>query len=88
MSRQKNIIYFFVHNNLRKDENMNIDIRNHIINNFKGLAEKDIKDSIIDSINDKDEVTLPGLGVFFEILWSNSSEDEKELIIKKLKQNM
>ena len=67
---------------------MNIDIRNHIINNFKDVAEKDIKNSIIDSINDKDEVTLPGLGVFFEILWSNSSEEEKDLIIKKLKQNM
>lgn len=67
---------------------MNIDIRSHIINNFKNVSIEDINNSIIDSINDKDDVTLPGLGVFFEILWSNSSEDERNKILKILKNNM
>ena len=67
---------------------MNIDIRSHIINNFKEASIEDINNSIIDSINDKDDVTLPGLGVFFEILWSNSSEDERNKILKILKNNM
>lgn len=67
---------------------MNINIRSHIINNFKEASIEDINNSIIDSINDKDDVTLPGLGVFFEILWSNSSEDERNKILKILKNNM
>ena len=50
---------------------MDIDIRKSIINNFKESDIKDIKTSIEESINDKDEITLPGLGVFFEILWNN-----------------
>ena len=53
---------------------MNIDIRKSIINNFKNSGINDIKDSIESSIKDKDEITLPGIGVFFEILWNNSEE--------------
>ena len=67
---------------------MNIDIRSHILNNFKDASIEDIKNSIIDGVNDKEEITLPGLGVFFEILWSNSTEEEKNKIIKILKENM
>lgn len=61
---------------------MNISIRNHIIDNFKESSTNDFKDSINDSIDDKDEVTLPGLGVFFELLWKNSSDKDKNKIIK------
>ena len=67
---------------------MNIDIRSHILNNFKDASIEDIKNSIIDGVNDKEEITLPGLGVFFEILWSNSTEEEKNKITKILKENM
>ena len=64
---------------------MNIDIRKHITNNFKGANEDEIKSSILSSIEEKDEVTLPGLGVFFEILWTNSNENEQEFILKTIK---
>lgn len=67
---------------------MNIDIRSHILNNFKDSDIEEIEKSIVDSINDKDEVTLPGLGVFFEVLWSNSSDDEKRIILDNLKKGM
>ena len=50
---------------------MNIDIRVSIINNFKNSSVEEIKNSIERSIFDKDEITLPGLGVFFEIIWKN-----------------
>lgn len=61
-----------------------MNIREHIINNFKNSSIEEIEESINDAINDKDEITLPGLGVLFEILWKNSKE-KKELIkvIKK-----
>ena len=47
---------------------MNIDIRKSIISNFKDSDISEISSSIEEAVNDEDEVTLPGLGVFFEIL--------------------
>ena len=64
---------------------MNISIKNHIMNNFKGASKEDIEKAITSSFNDKDEVTLPGLGVFFGIVWSQSSSDEKDKILNILK---
>ena len=46
-----------------------MDIRQHIISNFKNSTTSEIRESIIEAINEKDELTLPGLGVLFEILW-------------------
>ena len=62
-----------------------IKIRDYIINNFKDDSEKTIKNAIEESIKEGDEVTLPGMGVFFEIIWSDSDEEEKKKIINKLK---
>ena len=60
---------------------MNIDIRRSIIDNFKDNSKDDIYESIEAALKDNDEVTLPGLGVFFELLWLNSSKKKKEEII-------
>ena len=65
---------------------MNIDIRKHIKNNFKKADIDEFKTSIDESIKQKEEVTLPGLGVFFEILWINSDESKKEYILNTLKE--
>lgn len=63
---------------------MNIDIRSHIKKNFKDSSINDIKNSIEESIKEQDEITLPGLGVLFEILWQNSNNHEEILeCIKK-----
>lgn len=60
---------------------MEIKIRDHICKNFKDSDENEIRESIIASIESKDEVVLPGLGVFFEILWNNSDDAMKETIV-------
>lgn len=67
---------------------MNIDIRNHIKENFKNADISEIKASIDASIEEKDEITLPGLGVFFEILWSSSDENSKEYILNTLEKKL
>lgn len=67
---------------------MNISIKNHIINNFKNASKKEIKQAIAASSNDLDEITLPGLGVFFNLLWEQSNEEEKEKILNKLKDSL
>ena len=61
-----------------------MDIRGYIKSNFKDDDINSIKESIVESIKSKDEVLLPGLGVFFELVWNNSSEDERINILKKI----
>lgn len=68
---------------------MNIDIRSHIKKNFKNSSKDEIENSIEASIKEQDEITLPGMGVLFEILWQNS-RDHKEILnnlIEGLKDN-
>lgn len=67
---------------------MDIDIRKSIINNFKESDIKEIKDSIETSIEESDDITLPGLGVFFEILWKNSNDTKKDYILQTLKKGL
>lgn len=67
---------------------MNIDIRKHIINNFEGAGKDEIKTSIEASIEANDEITLPGLGVFFEIIWKNSDDNTKEYILNTLEKRL
>jgi len=63
-----------------------IKIRDYIINNFKDDDEETIKRAIDESIEENDEVTLPGMGVFFEIIWEDATDEEKNNILKKLKE--
>lgn len=63
---------------------MNVDIRKYIRDNFKKASITDLEASIESSIKSKEEVTLPGLGVFFEVLWENCSEDNKNTILTTL----
>ena len=67
---------------------MNIDIRKSIINNFKEVNEKEMIESIEESIKKGDEITLPGLGVFFELLWNNSDKKIKKTIIEIIKKSL
>ena len=67
---------------------MKIDIRKSIKENFKDASTDEIKSSITSSLKEKDEITLPGLGVFFEILWENSDESAQEYILTTLKQGL
>lgn len=67
---------------------MNIDIRSNIINNFKNTDIQEIKSAIEESIKDNNELTLPGLGVFFELLWNNSDNNLKQQIIENIKRGL
>lgn len=67
---------------------MNIDIREHIKNNFKDCDIKEIKESIEESLKTEDEITLPGMGVFFEILWKNTDDSGKDFILNTLKKSL
>jgi len=55
----------------------NIDIRNYIIENFKDESVEKIRDSIETTIEVREEDALIGLGVLFELVWKNLTEEEK-----------
>lgn len=67
---------------------MNIDIREYIKNNFKEDNINDIRTSIDKVVDSHEEEPLIGLGVFFEILWRNVTEVEKEKYVNIIKDNM
>jgi len=64
-------------------------IRDHIINNFSGDNYDELRRAIDESVLERDEITLPGMGVFLELIWSGADEDLKtkmiEIIKKKIK---
>ena len=68
---------------------MDIDIRRHIINNFKDDDINTLKNAIEESIKEQDEIALPGMGVFLEIIWSDANEELKQqmldIIYKRVK---
>ena len=63
-------------------------IKDYIIQNFKDDDEKEIKDAIDESVKVYNEDTLPGLGIFFMLVWENSNEEEKNTILEKIKSNL
>ena len=65
-----------------------IDIRKYIIENFKDDNVEKIRDSIETTINLKDEDALIGLGVLFELLWTNLSNEEKEKSLNLIMENI
>lgn len=63
---------------------MNGDIKKYIINNFKNDDKNEIKNAIEESINTNDDVTLPGLGIFFLLNWNEANDKEKDLIVERI----
>ena len=66
----------------------NIDVRKYIINNFKEDSIEDIEKSINSSIESRSEDPLIGLGVLFELMWNNSSNDIKDTILSNIKKGL
>lgn len=64
---------------------MNLSIREHIINNFKGDDYDSLQSAINESIESNDEVTLPGMGVFFEIVWQGADQKLKNEMLEIIK---
>lgn len=67
---------------------MDISIRDHIINNFTGDNQDDLRSAIEESIKENDEITLPGMGVFFEIIWEDASDTLKQELLSILEKRV
>jgi small acid-soluble spore protein I (minor) len=67
---------------------MNLNLRNAIIHNVSGNSQAELEDTIVDAIQNGEEKMLPGLGVLFEVIWKNSSEDEKKEMLTVLESGL
>ena len=67
---------------------MGVSIREHIINNFKGDDYETLRNAIEESIKEQDEITLPGMGVFFEIVWKEADTALQNKILELIKQRV
>ena len=65
-----------------------MNIKEHIINNFKNDDYKALLEAIEESIESNDEVTLPGLGVFLTLIWEGADKELKNNLIEILKQQI
>lgn len=65
-----------------------MNIREHIINNFKGDDYKALKEAIDESVESQDEITLPGLGVFFSLIWEDADQELKNNLIELIKKRV
>ncbi len=63
-------------------------IKDYIIQNFKDDNIETIKNAVEESVKEYNEDTLPGLGIFFMLVWENSNEEEKNTILERIKSNL
>ncbi len=62
----------------------NIKIKDYIINNFKDDNKNTLRNAINECVNEEDEETLPGMGVFLSLIWKGISDDTKKELIDSL----
>ncbi|WP_027724116.1 small acid-soluble spore protein SspI [Tuberibacillus calidus] len=63
---------------------MDINIRAAIKHNIADNTKEQLRDTIVDAIRDGQEKMLPGLGVLFEIIWQQSDESQREMMVDNL----
>lgn len=66
---------------------MEMTLRQAIVHRVRDKNKEELKDVIQDSIGNV-EATLPGIGVLFEIIWSNSSPEHQERMISTLHEHI
>lgn len=67
---------------------MNLNLRNAVIHNVSGNSQDELRDTIVDAIQNGEEKMLPGLGVLFEIIWNNASEEERQEMLQALESGL
>lgn len=63
---------------------MNFQIRDAITTNMTNNNAEEIRNVVDDAIKRGEEHLLPGLGVFFEKLWTSAGEQDKSKMMNEL----
>ncbi|MCH1627313.1 small acid-soluble spore protein SspI [Fredinandcohnia quinoae] len=67
---------------------MNLNLRNAVIHNVTGNSQAELQETIVDAIQSGEEKMLPGLGVLFEVIWQNASQEDKQEMLTTLEQGL
>ena len=63
-------------------------IKDYIIDNFKDDDANTLRTTITECISEDDEETLPGMGVFLELIWQGADEDTKKSMLNILHEEL
>ena len=61
-----------------------LDIRDIVLKNLSGSSAEEIKGYIQDTIDNKEDDALPGMGILFEVIWQKSEDSEKDSMMQKI----
>lgn len=67
---------------------MDLDIRKAILHNIKDNSRDQLEATIVEAIEDGQEKLLPGLGVLFELIWKQSTEQERLEMLEALEKGV
>ena len=67
---------------------LSLNLRNAVIHNVSGNNQDELRDTIVDAIQNGEEKMLPGLGVLFEVIWQNSSEEDRSEMVQILESGL
>ncbi|MBP3039734.1 small acid-soluble spore protein SspI [Bacillaceae bacterium Marseille-Q3522] len=67
---------------------MDLNLRKAVIHNVSGNSQAELEETIIDAIQNGEEKMLPGLGVLFEVIWKNATEEDKKDMLQTLEQGL
>ncbi|MGN1385509.1 MAG: small acid-soluble spore protein SspI [Bacillus sp. (in: firmicutes)] len=67
---------------------MGLNLRHAILHNVSGNSQEQLKNTIVDAIQSGEEKMLPGLGVLFEVIWQNATEEEKKEMLYVLESGL
>jgi small acid-soluble spore protein I (minor) len=66
----------------------NLDLRAAIMHNMQGSSKEDVRNTIVDAISSREEKTLPGLGVLFEVVWNNANAQDQEKMVSLIHEHV
>ncbi len=61
-----------------------LDIRDLVITNLSGSSREEVESYIQEAVEAREEDTLPGMGILFEVVWDKSDVSERETIMDKI----
>ncbi len=67
---------------------MDLNLRKAILSNVSEHNQEQLEATIVDAIQNGEEKMLPGLGVLFEMIWKEASEDEKQEMLQTLETSL
>ncbi|GAB3803910.1 small acid-soluble spore protein SspI [Virgibacillus kimchii] len=67
---------------------MDLNLRKAILSNIAANDQDQLEATIVDAVQSGEEKMLPGLGVLFELIWNQSSEQDKQEMIQALEQGV